>query len=72
MDEPIRVYKNMIWEILSDESKLFILELLIQGEFKGDCKLISRVDNETTIMEIRDKHGHEMILPINILDILND
>lgn len=72
MDEPIRVYKNMIWEILSDESKLFILELLIQGEFKGDCKLISVVEGGTTIMEIRDNYDHYMVLPINILDILND
>lgn len=72
MDEPIRVYKNMIWEILSDESKLFILELLIQGEFKGDCKLITVVEGGTTIMEIRDNYDHYMVLPINILDILND
>lgn len=72
MDEPIRVYKNMIWEILSDESKLFILELLIQGEFKGDCKLMSIVEGGTTIMEIRDNYNHYMVLPINILDILND
>ena len=72
MDEPIKIYKNMIWEILSDESKLFILDLLIQGEFKGDCKLISVVEGETTIMEIRDNYDHYMVLPINILDILND
>jgi hypothetical protein len=72
MDEPIKVYKNMIWEILSDESKLFILELLIQSEFKGDCKLISVVEGGSTIMEIRDNYDHYMVLPINILDILNE
>lgn len=72
MDEPIKVYKNMIWEILSNESKLFILELLIQSEFKGDCKLISVVEGGSTIMEIRDNYDHYMVLPINILDILNE
>lgn len=72
MDDPIVVYKNMIWEILTDDSKLFVLGLLIENGFKGDCKLISLVDGETTIMEVTDKFNHKLVLPINILDILND
>ena len=65
------VYKNMIWEILDQGSKLAILTLLMENDFKGNCKLISKVDGDTTIMEVTDEFGHQLILPINILDILN-
>jgi hypothetical protein len=34
--------------------------------------MIAKIDGETTVLEVRDEHGHEMILPINILDILNN
>lgn len=72
MDKPIIVYKNMVWEILSDESKLLILSLLLDNGFEGNCKLISVVDGESTIMEVTDESDHKLVLPINILDILNN
>ena len=67
----LKVYKNMLWEILNDASKLIILDLLMEKGFQGDCKIISKVDGETTIMEVTDNFEHKLILPINILDILN-
>ena len=72
MKERVNVYKNLLWEILDQSSKLFIISLLIENGFDGECKLISKIDGETTIMEVTDAFGHSMILPINILDILND
>jgi hypothetical protein len=67
----IKMYNNMIWEILDDDSKLYILSILTEQGFQGDCKLISVVDGDTTIMEVTDAFEHRLILPINILDILN-
>ena len=67
----IEVYKNMLWDILDDGSKLFIINMLMERGFQGDCKLISRVDGDTTIMEVTDNFEHSLIIPINILDILN-
>lgn len=71
MGYDINIYKNMIWEILDDSSKIFILTLLIENGFQGECKLISKVAGETTIMEVMDSQGKSIELPINILDILN-
>ena len=65
------MYKNMIWEILDQGSKLMVLTILLENGFQGNCKLISKVDGNTTIMEVTDEFGHQLILPINILDILN-
>lgn len=72
MDSTVRIYKNMIWNILDDGSKIYILTLLISGGFEGECKIISKVVEDTTIMEIKDETGKVMKLPINILDILNN
>ena len=68
----IKVYENMIWNILDDESKAFIISLLKDQGFQGECKLISKVSEESTILEITDTFDHSLILPINILDILNE
>jgi hypothetical protein len=62
----------MIWEILNEGSKLTLISLLMDSGFEGDCKLIAKVEGESTILEINDELGHNLILPINILDILND
>ena len=67
----IKVYENMIWDILDEGSKLYIITMLTERGFQGDCKLISKVAGETTIMEVTDSFEHQLIIPINILDILN-
>ena len=72
MKEPVKLYENLLWEILDDGSKLAVIEILIGSGFDGDCKMIAKIDGETTVLEVRDEHGHELILPINILDILNN
>lgn len=71
MSNPIIIYKNMIWEILDQGSKLAILSLLMENGFEGNCKVISEVANGTTVLKFTDDFNHEMVLPINILDILN-
>jgi hypothetical protein len=72
MNEGVHVYGNLLWDILDQESKLFIITLLMENGFDGECKLISVIDGDTTIMEVTDTFGHSMVLPINILDILNN
>lgn len=72
MNEPIKVYKNMIWEILDKGSKLTLLDILMNNGFEGNCKLIAKIDGEVTVLEVNDESGHYMTLPINILDILNE
>jgi hypothetical protein len=72
MDKPIKVYENMIWEILDKGSKLTLLSILMDNGFEGDCKLIAKIDGDVTVLEVNDESGHCMILPINILDILNE
>lgn len=72
MDEPIIVYKNMIWDILDKGSQLALLDIMMENGFQGNCKLTSKIEGDTTVMEIRDEHEHYLVLPINILDILND
>lgn len=72
MKEPVKLYENLLWEILDDGSKLAVIEILMGSGFDGDCKMIAKIDGETTVLEVRDEHGHELILPINILDILNN
>lgn len=68
----LKVYNNMLWDILDQGSKLFVIGILMENGFQGECKLISKVAGETTIMEVTDDFGHSLVLPINILDILND
>lgn len=72
MKEPVKLYENLLWEILDDGSKLAVIEILMGSGFDGDCKMIAKIDGETTVLEVRDEHGRELILPINILDILNN
>ena len=72
MKEPIKLYENLLWEILDDGSKLAVIEILMGSGFNGNCKMIAKIDGDTTVLEVRDEHGHELILPINILDILNN
>lgn len=71
MDEPICVYKNMIWEILDEGSKLTIIDMLIDNGFVGNCKLIAKIVGDVTVMEINDEYNHQLVLPIDIIDILN-
>lgn len=72
MDKPIKVYENMIWEILDKGSKLTLLSILMDNGFEGNCKLIAKIDGDVTVLEVNDESGHCMTLPINILDILNE
>ena len=72
MGDPIKVYKNMIWDILDEGSKLTLIDILMNNGFEGNCKLIAKIDGEVTVLEVNDESGHCMILPINILDILNE
>lgn len=71
MKEPIIVYNNMIWEILDKGSKLTLLEIMMDNNFEGNCKITSKIEGDTTVMEVRDELGHYLVLPIDILDILN-
>jgi hypothetical protein len=68
----ITVYENLIWDILDDESKTFIMGILANQEFEGECKLIAKINGEVTELEITDNFNHSLVLPINILDILNN
>ena len=72
MEDPIKLYKNMIWEILDKGSKLTLISILMNNGFEGNCKLIAKIDGDVTVLEVNDESGHCMILPINILDILNE
>lgn len=71
MEKPLFVYKNMIWEILDQGSKLALITILLENGFEGDCRVIAKIEGETTVLEFRDKLNHSLVLPINILDILN-
>lgn len=72
MENDIKIYENLIWEILDEGSKSALIEILLNNGFEGECKLISKVEGETTVMEVMDGSEHHLILPINILDILNE
>ena len=67
----LHIYENLLWNILDDGSKIYILTLLIKNEFEGECKVTSEIIDNTTQLVIRDMHGKEINLPINVLDILN-
>ena len=72
MESPIKIYENMIWNILDKGSKLTLITILMDQGFEGNCKLIAKINGETTVLEVNDETGHNIILPINILDILNE
>lgn len=72
MDEPIVVYNNMLWEILDKGSKLALLAVMMNNGFIGNCKVTSKINGDTTVMEVRDESGHYLMLPINIIDVLNE
>ena len=72
MNEPIKIYENMIWEILDEGSKLTLIDILMNNGFEGNCKLIAKIDGDKSVLEVNDESGHNMLLPINILDILNE
>ena len=72
----LHIYENMLWNIIDDASKIYILTLMIKNDFEGECKVIAEVDKSSpeskVIILIRDENGKEMELPINVLDILNN
>lgn len=72
MEQPLHIYENLLWNILDDSSKIYILTLLIKNEFEGECKLTSVIKDDITIISIKDEIGKIIELPINILEILND
>ena len=69
MEKPIHVYENLLWDIIDDSSKIYILTLLIENNFSGECIITSVV---VTIIRVTDEKGSLLKLPINILDILNN
>ena len=71
MKKTIIVYKNLLWEILDDESKLLLLGILMDNGFVGDCKITSKIDGGVSVMEVKDEYGHYLVLPIDILEMLN-
>lgn len=72
----LHIYENMLWNIIDDASKIYILTLLIKNDFEGECKVIAKADKKSPdyriIILLRDENGKEMELPINVLDILNN
>lgn len=68
----ITPYNNMIWYILDDESKEFIIALLTKQGFQGECKLIAVVNEGIANLQVTDNYEHSIVLPIDILDILNN
>lgn len=71
VEKPINIYKNLLWEILDDESKLVLIGILINNGFIGDCKITSKVEGEVSVLEVRDEYDHYLLLPIDILEMLN-
>ena len=72
----LHIYENMLWNIIDDASKIYILTLLIKNDFEGECRVLAEVDKKSpeskVIILLRDEKGKEMELPINVLDILNN
>ena len=66
------IYKNILWDLLDEGSQLYILSVVTTQGFKGECKLISKVVGDKTVMFITDKYEHELEIPIDILDIINN
>ena len=72
MNDSLHIYENLIWDILDDRSKIYILTLMIKNEFRGECKITAKVVDGGSIINLKDEGGKELDLPIDILDILND
>ena len=68
----IKPYENMIWYILDDESKEFVISYLAEQGFQGECKLVAIINGDVTNLQITDNYEHSLVLPIDILDILNN
>ena len=71
----INMYENVLWDILDDSSKIYVLTLMIKNDFEGECKLTPEIrgdESKQAIIIIRDEKGKEIELPINVLDILNN
>jgi hypothetical protein len=71
MEKPINIYKNLLWDILDDESKLTLIGILIKNGFEGDCKITTKIDGDSSVLEVRDESNHYLLLPVDIIDMLN-
>lgn len=71
MNDPIHVYRNLIWEILDEGSKLTLIGIMLDNGFVGSCKLTAKIEGDVTVMEVNDENGHHLVLPIDIIEILN-
>ena len=71
MEKPINIYKNLLWDILDDESKLTLIDILIKNGFEGDCKITTKVVSNSSVLEVRDESNHYLLLPVDIIDMLN-
>lgn len=72
MKEPIKIFENVLWTLLDDVSKLYILSLLLENDFNGESKLTVEISDNTTTIIAKDNYGHEIELPINVLSIINN
>ena len=72
MNDSLHIYENLIWDILDDRSKIYILTLMIKNEFRGECKITAKVVDNGSVINLKDENGKELDLPLDILDILND
>lgn len=68
----LSIYKNILWDLLDEGSQSYILSIITDQGFKEECKLISKVVGDKTVMFISDNHDHELEIPIDILDIINN
>lgn len=68
----LSIYKNILWDLLDEGSQSYILSIITEQGFVGECKLISKVVRDKTVMVISDNHEHELEIPIDILDIINN
>ena len=66
----LKIYNNLLWDLLDDESKLNIITLSISKGFVGEIKLKSIIRDNVTVMIVEDEKGEKIELPIEILDIL--
>lgn len=72
MSESLKIYENILWSLLDEGSQLYILNILMESGFKGETKIISKILGDTSVMTVTDNYDHEIELPINIVDILNN
>lgn len=67
----LRVIPNKLWNLLNDSSKLAVIDLLLSEGFEGEVRLIGVVKGNTTVIEVENKQGKELVLELDILSILN-